>query len=188
MRPTTVERLPHRTTDRIEDLVAWALFACALLLGAAGVLVGLSAYGGTLERARVEAADRTAVVAVLTDDAPSVHAANPTSDRMPAAATWRDAAGNAHTGIVEAGAGTRAGASVPVWVDRSGAVVAAPASAGDAVVIGVGAGVIAVTVGLAVLVGIWFGVRRITAARNAREWEQGWARVAPAWGRGEDVR
>jgi hypothetical protein len=188
MRPTTVDRLPRRTTDRIEDLVAWALFACALLLGAAGVFVGLSAYGGTLERARVEAADRVAVVAVLTEDAPSVHAANPTTDGMPAAAAWRDAAGNVHTGIVEAGAGTRAGASVPVWVDRSGVVVAAPVSAGDAVVVGVGAGVIAVVVGLAVLVGIWFGVRRVTAACNAREWERDWARVAPAWGRGEDAR
>jgi len=74
-------------------------------------------------------------------------------------------------------------AGVPVWVDRSGAVVPAPASALDAEAAGIGAGVVVVLTGGAVLAWLWWVVRRAAAARNAATWEREWARVGPVWRR-----
>src|SRR6185295_5765905 len=113
MKPTTAG-LPRRVTDRVEDAVAWALLACALLVVAVGVVTGMAVCAATVERARVEAAERTPTTAVLVQDVPTVPFANPTTGRMPVAATWRDAVGGVHTGVVEAGVGLAAGAVVPV--------------------------------------------------------------------------
>jgi hypothetical protein len=102
---------------------------------------------------------------------------------MPVAATWHDADGVVHTGVIDAGVGLVAGAEVPVWLDRSGAVVPAPMSALDAEAVGFSAGVVVVLTGGAVLAWIWWVVRRAAAVRNAANWEREWARVGPAWRR-----
>jgi hypothetical protein len=182
MRPTTAD-LPRRVTDRVEDAVAWALLACALFVVAVGVVTGIAVYAASVQRASVEAAERTPTTAVLVQDVPTVPVANPTTGRMPAAATWRDADGAVRTGVVEAGVGLVAGAEVPVWVDRSGAVVPAPVSAPDAAAAGLGAGIVVALMGGTVLAGLWWVVRRAAAARNAATWEREWARVGPAWRR-----
>jgi len=83
-------------TDRVEDAVAWALLACALFVVAVGVVTGMAVYAATVERARVEAAERTPTTAVLVQDVPTVPVTNPTSGRMPVTATWRDADGAVH--------------------------------------------------------------------------------------------
>ena len=182
MRPTTAG-LPRRVTDRVEDAVAWALLACALFVVAVGVVTGIAVYAASVQRASVEAAERAPTTAVLVQDVPTVPVTNPTIGRMPVAATWRDADGVVHTGVVDAGVGLVAGAEVPVWVDRSGAVVPAPMSALDAEAVGFGAGVVVVLTGGAVLAWIWWVVRRAAAVRNAANWEREWARVGPAWRR-----
>jgi hypothetical protein len=182
MRPTTAG-LPRRVTDRVEDAVAWALLACALFVVAVGVVTGIAVYAASVQRASVEAAERTPTTAVLVQDVPTVPVANPATGRMPAAATWRNPGGVVHTGVVQAGVGLVAGAEVPVWVDRSGAVVPAPASALDAEAAGFGAGVVVVLTGGAFLAWLWWVVRRAAAARNAATWEREWARVGPAWRR-----
>jgi len=182
MRPTTAG-LPRRVTDRVEDAVAWALLACALFVVAVGVVTGIAVYAASVQRASAEAAERTPTTAVLVQDVPNVPVTNPTVGRMPAAATWRDADGVVHTGVVDAGVGLVAGAEVPVWLDRSGAVVPAPMSALDAEAVGFGAGVVVVLTGGAVLAWIWWVVRRAAAARNAATWEREWAQVGPAWRR-----
>ena len=104
---TTATGLPRRGTDRVEDAVAWVLLTCAPS-GAVGVVSGMAVYAATVERGRVEAAERTPTTAVLTQDVPSVAVTNPTTGRMPASATWRDRAGTVHTGIVDAGRASRA--------------------------------------------------------------------------------
>jgi hypothetical protein len=187
MRPTTAS-LPPRVTDRVEDAVAWALLACALFVVALGVVTGMAVFAATVERARVEAAERTRTAAVLVQDVPTVPVTNPTTGRMPVTATWHDADGAVHTGVIEAGVGLAAGAEVPVWVDPSGAVVPAPVSVHDAQPAGLLACVAVVVAGGAVLAGLWWVVRRATAARNADIWEQEWTRVGPAWRRDDDVR
>ena len=92
------------------------------------------------------------------------------------------------TGVIEAGVGLAAGAEVPAWVDPSGAVVPAPVSPDDAQWAGLLACVAVVVAGGAVLAGLWWVVRRATAARNTDIWEQEWAQVGPAWRRDDDAR
>ena len=84
--------------------------------------------------------------------------------------------------------GRTAGAEVPVCVDPSGAVVPAPVSPDDALWAGLLACVAVVVAACALLVGLWWAVRRGTAARNADIWEQEWAQVGPAWRRDDDAR
>jgi hypothetical protein len=131
MKPTTAG-LPRRVTDRVEDAVAWALLASALFVVAVGVVTGMAVYAATVERAHVEATERTPTTAVLVQDVPTVPVTNPTSGRMPVTATWRDADGAVRTGVIEAGVGLAAGAEVPAWVDPSGAVVPTPVSPDEA--------------------------------------------------------
>ncbi len=187
MKPTTAG-LPRGVTDRVEDAVAWALLACALFVVAVGVVTGMAVYAATVERARVEATERTPTTAVLVQDVPTVPVTNPTSGRMPVTATWRDADGAVRTGVIEAGVGLAAGAEVPAWVDPSGAVVPAPVSPDDAQWAGPLACVAVVVAGGAVLAGLWWVVRRGTAARTTDIWEQEWAQVGPAWRRDDDAR
>ena len=187
MRPTTAG-LPRRVTDRVEDAVAWALLACALFVVAVGVVTGIAVYAASVQRASAEAAERAPTTAVLVQDVPTVPVTNPTIGRMPVAATWRDADGVVHAGVVDAGVGLVAGAEVPVWVDPSGAVVPAPVSPDDALWAGLLACVAVVVAACALLVGLWWAVRRGTAARNADIWEQEWAQVGPAWRRDDDAR
>ena len=55
----------RRTTDRIEDMVAWILVAAGLLVVLLSVTVGVRVHDQLVERGRVESAMRTP--AVLTD-------------------------------------------------------------------------------------------------------------------------
>jgi hypothetical protein len=75
----------------------------------------------------------------------------------------------------------RAGATVPVWADRSGAVTEAPASGLDVAGRAAAGALGVLAVGAIVLGGAWAGIReaalRIEMARWGREWEQ----VGPRW-------
>ena len=74
-----------------------------------------------------------------------------------------------------------AGASVPVWVDGAGAIVAAPTRPVDAVMSAATGGLGLLILGGLTLVVTWAvirdGIIRFNAVRWAREWEQ----VEPVW-------
>ena len=74
-----------------------------------------------------------------------------------------------------------AGASVPVWVDGAGAIVAAPVRPVDAVTVAATEGLGLLILGALALVVTWAvirdGIIRFNAVRWAREWEQ----VEPVW-------
>jgi hypothetical protein len=177
-------RLPRRATDRVEDVVSWVLLAALLVVAVAAVVVGL-AVRDTAARARIESVDRVPATAVLTADAPTVPSPYPTTVRLATPAAWVDAAGRRHTGVVDALEGTPAGTVVPVWLDRSGAVVPAPPTDQEGVIAGVVAGGMVLVGGAVVLGSVWLATRRLTDWRNDLAWEREWARVGPAWRRGD---
>ena len=74
-----------------------------------------------------------------------------------------------------------AGDTVPVWLDRTGRVVAGPPTPATLVAVGWIWGVLAALAGWAVLLLAWFGVQRATAVRNQAAWARDWARVEPGW-------
>ena len=172
-------RLPRRRTDRVEDGAAWLLTAAGLLLLLFGALTGVGVHAAIVERGRVAEQQLVRVDAVLLADglldvgAPGVAA--------PRAAKYVDAAGQAHEVVLPGVGRVPAGSSVPIWVDRAGRLTAAPPTGVDAVVIGIVACVGTVGFGSAVLVGLWFGVRRWLLARNTAAWAREWAVVEPEW-------
>jgi hypothetical protein len=180
------DRLPRRPVDRIEDVVIWVLISLALLTVVLAATVAARRYGEVMHRVDIEARERTQVQAVLleptrqllvTDDRTRVVREVPS--RAPVTYTAPDGTERRAEVLV---AGRRpAGATVPVWMDRSGQTTGAPARGPDAVRDAASGAVGVLVVGAVVLGGVWAGVRRgidrVVMARWEREWEQ----VEPQW-------
>jgi len=195
MTPTTVwtrvtRRLgfDHNPLRRGSDLIeAWLLPAViAVFLILAPFIAGAA---GQLVRADNAAARQVTrswhqVPAVLLQAAPGPMMSGNGSNTwlVWTPARWT-ADGRSHAGSVPAPSGTRAGASVPVWVDRAGDVQAppvTPAGARDRVMIGMLVVLIAFALllaGLAVLGRRWLDRRRLAG------WEAAWLSVGPQWSR-----
>jgi hypothetical protein len=175
----------RRRTDRIEDVAVWILIAAGLLVVLLSCGMGFRVHDDLLERGRMESAARTPTVARLLADSTVINSANAASSAVMVLATWQDPSGSPRTGLIEAPRGLHAGGSVGIWIDASGAKVPAPTSAGDAGLIGLVAGGMALGVGIGLLVGLWALIRRATLAANCARWESEWREVAPRWIRGE---
>jgi hypothetical protein len=68
-----------------------------------------------------------------------------------------------------------------VWLDADGEVSVRSLRPGSAVVAGIVTAAGLLLGGVAVLLALWFGVRSLTDACNARRWEREWERVGPDW-------
>jgi hypothetical protein len=182
-RPSAAGWLPRRATDRAEDAVAWVLMVAALLLVVVAGVTGLAVYGAESARAELESGTRSPVRAVLLEDAELV--AGDLGERLPVRvpARWTDRNGLEHSGLVEVAYPEPAGTEIEVWVDAAGEIVARPVRPLNAVVGGITSGFGVLCAGGTLLVAMWFGVRRLTARRNARHWERAWEQVEPEWRR-----
>jgi hypothetical protein len=95
-------------------------------------------------------------------------------------ARWT-AGGQAHAGLIPAVSGTSAGATVPVWLDRSGHVRTPPltaAQAGNRVMIAAVAALAALAV---LLAGLGLFGRSVLTRRRIAAWEAEWSLVGPRW-------
>jgi hypothetical protein len=98
-------------------------------------------------------------------------------------ARWHGPTGRLMKGSVPVPFGSRAGRTVRIWVNRSGAPVVPPLSAGQLMLRVAGAAGLAV-VGLAlVLLALARAVRALIDRRRLRGWEADWAAVGPQWSR-----
>jgi hypothetical protein len=174
-------RLPRRATDRVEDAVAWLLTVAALLVLVFAVLSGMAAHGRHVERAKFESRTSVQARAVLREDARLLVAEH--GERLPvqALARWTDGSGVEHTGDILVSKAAAAGSEVEVWLGADGEVSAPPLDLGNAAIAGIVTAVVQLLAGGALLIATWHGVRRLTAACNARRWEREWARVGPEW-------
>lgn len=172
----------HRSTERLEDVLAWSL---GLLLVVAGWLALQTAgwvHDTASERARAQAVDRTPVTAVLTEDSSPMAGANQSGAVM-VSARWTGPDGVERTDRTEVQGIHAAGETVPAWADRTGHLVAAPVTAGEVTAAAIEVGVLAAVFGAGVVYLIGLGAFTWTARRYARAWEQEWARVGPEWSR-----
>jgi hypothetical protein len=179
---------PARMTDRIEDVAAWVLIAAGLLVVLFSYLIGVQIHNQVQERGRVESTECTPAVARLVSDSTVIDASNASSSTVMVRATWQDRSGAPHAGLVTVPRGLRAGSTVAIWIDASGANVPAPTTAKDALLTGFIAGGMAAAVGIALLSGLWVLVRRAAMAANCAHWDAEWRNVAPLWSRGEGSR
>jgi hypothetical protein len=180
------QRLPRRATDRIEDVVAWLLTTLGLLVAVLAVTTGARLYGEAAHRIDLETQERTQVQAVLLEPAPTgavlgdkEREARPMPVFVPARYTAPDGTERVTDARVQEP--LPAGAVVPIWVDRSGKLTAAPGRATNAVATAATGAAGVLIVGGFVLGGLWAGVRGAILRVNLARWEREWAQVEPRW-------
>lgn len=96
-------------------------------------------------------------------------------------AKWTAPNGTVHVGEVPAASGTKAGATVRVWVDSAGNVTTAPLTSTQMVDRVIAAVVFAPIVLGIVLLGVAAIVRRAFARRRLIRWEAAWEAIEPQW-------
>ncbi|GAA4552734.1 Rv1733c family protein [Pseudonocardia xishanensis] len=170
--------LPHRHSDRVADLVAWALGILALGVLASSVLVGVVVHGDLADHAAQQNRERTPVTVVLTEDAPVVPSSSGT---VVVGVRWTGPDGVEHTGRTAVPASLRAGDPTTAWVGPEGRLTDAPLTATEVVV-----GALASAAGALVLGGFVVVVVGVIAQRGvdrlrAAEWEREWRAVGPTW-------
>jgi hypothetical protein len=174
----------RRRSDVIEGWLLPVTVVTFLLLGSlvAG-LVGLRVHADNAAARRAEQSWHQ-VPAVLLKAAPgpmmSDNGANAWLVWTPA--RWVTG-GRTRTGVVPAPSGTRAGAAVRVWVDRTGTVQVAPltaARANDRVAVAIAFALAALAVFLA---GLSLVIRSVLDRRRLADWEAAWLSVGPEWSR-----
>jgi hypothetical protein len=170
----------HRTTERLEDLLAWSLGVLLVVAGWLALQAASSVYDTGTERARVQAEERTPVTAVVIEDSAPIVGANQ-SGAVNVPVRWIGRDGLEHTGRTVVEGIHSAGETVPAWEDRTGRVVPAPISTGDAMAAAVVVGVLSALAGAGLVSLTAFGLFRWTARRFARAWEQEWAQIGPEW-------
>ncbi|MFE1794876.1 hypothetical protein ACFW9L_01775 [Streptomyces sp. NPDC059517] len=173
----------RRHTDAVEAwivLVAWAL---ATIGGAVAGAVSAQATETALMRSRAE---RREVSAVLLETAPADLVDMTTGDicsRVRAQVRWTDSDGVVRTDGASVRAGTKSGATVPVWTDGHGRLVPEPMGPGEARARAILTGAGATVFGGLVILAAGRVVRLGIEHRATERWGEEWARVGPRWGR-----
>jgi hypothetical protein len=185
-RPGRVRNPLRRRCDVIEawllPAVIVAFMALAPLVAAA---VGVSARAGNAAAHRTQLTwHRAEAVLLQAAPGPLMSDGGANSWLIWTPARWTSA-GRPRLGQVPAAAGTRAGSTVPVWLDRAGTVQKPPLTAAQARQRIIHAVAIALA-GLAVLLsGLALLARRLLNWRRLAGWEAAWRSVGPQWsGRG----
>jgi hypothetical protein len=176
------DRSLRRGTDRVEDIAAWLLTALGIVVLIAAGVLGTGDYAKGMERVRSDRAERVQATAVVIGN-PQDRIVEPGSAApfVPLPARWTDPARAQHAGEVLARSNSRAGTRIQVWLDRKGELAPPPSTELGAVLSGLVVAVTLLAMGGCVIVALWKGLRRMTAAHNTRAWEREWARVGPEW-------
>jgi hypothetical protein len=176
----------HNPLRRRYDLIAaWltpAAIAVFLVLGPIVAIGAIAVANGGIAAARQEGRALHPVPAVLQQAVPGPLMTDGGANSW---LTWVHARwlvdGQLRAGLVPVTSGTRAGATVPVWLDQSGRVQPPPltgAQARDRVITAAAAALAALAV---VLAGLGLAGRSMLDRRRLAAWEAAWRRTGPRW-------
>jgi hypothetical protein len=173
-----------RTSDRLGS-VARALLAVSLF---AAVPIALTAASATYTHVRAvataQAGERHSVSVTLVEDVPPPPDeawSNPPNEE--ATAAWADPAGVEHDVPVSVPAGTRAGSTVSVWIDRDGNRTPPPLAGGAVTAEAVCVGILALGGLCLVALGAYRWVCALLDRSRSRRWAADWVIVEPVWSR-----
>ncbi|WP_181773177.1 Rv1733c family protein [Amycolatopsis pittospori] len=173
-----------RGEDRAEAITLLVAALIVLLTLPFAAAVGSAVFAAKSERAAGEQGERyRAEARLLEDGAPLAMGgrAGLTRDTLPAEATWSTRGGEVRVGEVPATRGTRAGATVPVWLDGAGNPVAAPLTVPEARLMGIGAA-IGLWLAAIVVASLFYGLVRLGLDRKRfSHWQEEWRETAPKW-------
>jgi len=170
-----------RTSDRVES----AVFVIALLVVLLGLPVAAATGSEVYARESVASTEQLRTrhqieATVLEDTGPGVTTGVTGPDVR---ASWQAPDGTPRQGAVSAAYDLKAGSTVPVWIDRNGAVTTPPLTPEGAVITAVGwAGLLWLGLGC-VLCSAYLLTVHLNRRRNARRWEAEWTAVEPEWTR-----
>ncbi len=172
----------RRRSDRVESSIMAALLA-TFLIGApiTAIAAGHLAHAGALRAQQGQQAWHR-VPAMLLDTAPKgASFKNQSATFTWVRARWTAPDGSVRVGEVPAAAGTRAGSTVHIWVDRAGAVTSTPLTATQIVGRVAAAATFApIAVGV-VLLGMGALARRLLERRSLTRWAAAWEAIEPQW-------
>jgi hypothetical protein len=170
----------RRSSDRVEGVVV------ALLMGAfvAAVVVAVLVAAHVYRSEQATAASLRPTVAVLSW--PGAVTETPILHQATAMATWRTSDGTARTGMLTTDVapgiyGEPAGATVQVWVGRSGDPAPPPQGASGMAIGAVMAGLAIIVVAATVLTFCYRLCQRGLDRRRLANWSSDWAVTGPQW-------
>ncbi|MFD8498428.1 hypothetical protein [Amycolatopsis sp. NPDC059657] len=173
-----------RSWDRLESVFLIGAVLVVLLAMPVAAAFGSEVYARQLTVSAEQQASRHPSTAVLLDDASAIQFrvdGSPSHATDNVKARWTTPDSVVREGIVTADAGTLAGQSVPIWLDREGNAVDAPISSGDAAGIGVGAAFAAWLIVGALTAGLFMLARLALNRRRHTAWDREWEAVSKDW-------
>jgi hypothetical protein len=176
----------RRRSDVIEAwLLPVAMIAFVTLSPLAGAAAGLRARAANMAAHRAEQTwHRAKAVLLQAPPGPLMSDGGANTWLVWTPARWTSG-GRQRLGEVPAAAGTRAGSTVPVWLDRAGNAQSPPLTAAQDrhhIIIAVSLALAALAV---LLAGLALLTRRLLNRRRLAGWDAAWRLVGPQWsGRG----
>jgi hypothetical protein len=174
----------RRRADRMEAAIRLlTLFLILVAAPMAAVTAGLQADHLALRQVHAQQVTDHQVTAVLLQQAQPTGIPDPyTSVQMTLVlARWQPPSRPPRSGQVPAPAGARAGSTVTVWIDASGAITRPPPDhrviAGDVCITAVVTGLVAI----ALVLGSGALARRALDRRRLRAWDAEWRATGPRW-------
>jgi hypothetical protein len=170
----------RRSSDRVEAVVVAALIAVFVAAIVAAAFLAAHVYRSE----QASSASLRPSVAVLAW--PGAVTETPILHEATAMATWRLSDGTTRTGLLTTSVapgiyGQPAGASIPLWLDRSGAPSAPPQGAGG-MAIGAAMAALAIIVASASLLTFCYRLcQRVLDRRRLANWSSDWAVTGPQW-------
>ncbi|MFI6175119.1 hypothetical protein ACIA8R_06220 [Nonomuraea sp. NPDC051191] len=173
----------RRRSDRLESAGLAVAVLLVLLSVWPAVLAGRVAYEGGLRDARVGPGHRQQVTATVLREPRPVRPGFGEAATSTVPASWTTPAGSARTGQVQVPAGTRAGQTVPLWIDPEGDPTTPPAGHTDVVLRGVGLAAFVQVLACLLVLGAVAALRRLLDRRRYADWDAAWLRADDRWRR-----
>jgi hypothetical protein len=174
----------RRRVDRIEAWITGGLIA-AFLVGAPLAFIGAGRWvqrGGLREQRAQQSWHQVPAVVLKTAPAqPQFEFGLPWSTSALELARWVGPGGTDRVGQVPVRAGTPAGRTVQVWVNRSGRPTGPPILPAELLKRVVGVEALTPPALAILLLGVAGLVRWVLDRRRLAGWEAGWASIGPRW-------
>lgn len=171
----------RRAVDRVESVAVLLAIVVAVVAVPFALKAGTAVDQANLVQGRVQAANTITTTAVLLQDAPTTTGLDAGMGPVTTLGRWRAPGGAERTGQVTAVPGQKAGATVPVWTDRSGALASQPLTADQAFWRGMLTDIVVMFGMLCVLGGALGVLRWRLNRRRYTAWDADWRETEPRW-------